>query len=141
LTLLLWSVCSSWWIYPHSLSYFNESIGGPRSGAGHLLGSNLGWRQDLRYFEANGDAPPRALDLTTHYSPISLGVTGTVIGHYSLRELQAKHQVRELMVSMTCIAAYGTKGAAARVREALADDFTDEVTPVTYALCIVRLQF
>jgi hypothetical protein len=42
-----WFVASSLWIYPHSLSYFNESIGGPLNGPKHLLGSNVDWGQDL----------------------------------------------------------------------------------------------
>lgn len=42
-----WFVASSLWIYPHSLSYFNESIGGPLNGPEHLLGSNVDWGQDL----------------------------------------------------------------------------------------------
>jgi len=45
----LWFVASSLWGYPHSLSYFNESIGGPLNGPKHLLGSNVDWGQDLRY--------------------------------------------------------------------------------------------
>jgi len=45
----LWFVASSLWIYPHSLSYFNESIGGPLNGPRHLLGSNVDWGQDLLY--------------------------------------------------------------------------------------------
>jgi len=49
--LLLWSVASSLWTYPHSLSYFNESIGGPLNGSKHLLGSSVDWGQDLRYFK------------------------------------------------------------------------------------------
>ncbi|TWT37157.1 Dolichyl-phosphate-mannose-protein mannosyltransferase [Posidoniimonas corsicana] len=47
--LLVWLSSSSLWIYPHSLSYFNESIGGPLNGAEHLLGSSVDWGQDLRY--------------------------------------------------------------------------------------------
>jgi 4-amino-4-deoxy-L-arabinose transferase-like glycosyltransferase len=47
--LLLWSACSSVWIYPHSISYFNEIIRGPRNGSRHLLGSNVDWGQDFRY--------------------------------------------------------------------------------------------
>jgi hypothetical protein len=47
--LLLWSVASSAWIYPHSLSFFNESIGGPLNGPKHLLFSNVAWGQDARY--------------------------------------------------------------------------------------------
>lgn len=48
---LFWSVGSSLWVYPHSLSYFNESIGGPENGHKHLLGSNVDWGQDLRYLK------------------------------------------------------------------------------------------
>ncbi|HEX4414476.1 MAG TPA: glycosyltransferase family 39 protein [Lacipirellulaceae bacterium] len=47
--LVTWFVASSMWIYPHSLSYFNELIGGPLHGGEYLLGSNLDWGQDLRY--------------------------------------------------------------------------------------------
>ena len=46
-----WFVTSSLWIYPHSLCYFNETIGGPLHGAGHLLGSNLDWGQDDLYLQ------------------------------------------------------------------------------------------
>ncbi len=35
-----WFLASSLWIYPHSLSYFNESIGGPLNGLKHLFCSN-----------------------------------------------------------------------------------------------------
>jgi hypothetical protein len=48
---VLWSVLSSLWSYPHSLSYFNELIGGPLNGPKYLLGSNVDWRQDLRYLK------------------------------------------------------------------------------------------
>jgi hypothetical protein len=49
--LLAWFVLSSMWIYPHSLSYFNEVVGGPRNGFNHLLHSNIDWGQDLKYFQ------------------------------------------------------------------------------------------
>jgi Dolichyl-phosphate-mannose-protein mannosyltransferase len=47
--LLSWAVISSLWIYPHSLSFFNESIGGPINGPSHLRGSSIDWGQDLVY--------------------------------------------------------------------------------------------
>lgn len=46
---LIWSVTSSLWAYPHSMSYFNELAGGPRHGGEHLLDSNVDWGQDLLY--------------------------------------------------------------------------------------------
>jgi 4-amino-4-deoxy-L-arabinose transferase-like glycosyltransferase len=49
LVMLTWSTGSSLWIYPHSLSYFNESVGGPLHGSEHLLGSNVDWGHDLLY--------------------------------------------------------------------------------------------
>lgn len=48
---ITWSVGSSLWIYPHSLSYFNEVVGGPKNGGEHLLGSNIDWGQDLLYLK------------------------------------------------------------------------------------------
>ena len=36
--MLMWGAASSCWIYPHSLSYFNEAIGGPLNGSKYLLG-------------------------------------------------------------------------------------------------------
>ena len=49
--LLLWSVGSSLWVYPHSISYFNGLVGGPLNGPRHLLDSNIDWGQDLFYLE------------------------------------------------------------------------------------------
>lgn len=45
----VWFLASSFYVYPHSLSYFNELTGGPLNGHRHLLGSNLDWGQDLLY--------------------------------------------------------------------------------------------
>ena len=45
--LIICSVVSSLRIYPHSLSYFNEVVGGPKNGHMHLLDSNIEWGQDL----------------------------------------------------------------------------------------------
>lgn len=57
-----WMILSSLWIYPHSLSYFNEFVGGPMNGSRHLNASNIDWGQDLRYVgrwsAANPDARP-----------------------------------------------------------------------------------
>ena len=48
---LTWSVGSSLAIYPHSLSYFNELVGGPRHGGEHLQDSNIDWGQDLYFLK------------------------------------------------------------------------------------------
>ena len=44
-----WAVASSLWVYPHSLSYFNEAAGGPAGGHNHLVDSNIDWGQDLLF--------------------------------------------------------------------------------------------
>ena len=55
---LLWSVASSLYVYPHSLSYFNELAGGPRHGHRYLLDANIDWGQDLGYLKRWLDANP-----------------------------------------------------------------------------------
>ena len=57
---LAWSVGSSLAVYPHSLSYFNELVGGPRRGGEHLLDSNIDWGQDLFYLKDWLDEHPGA---------------------------------------------------------------------------------
>ncbi len=38
--------------WPHYLSYFNQTVGGPAQGYQHLVDSNLDWGQDLPYVKA-----------------------------------------------------------------------------------------
>ncbi len=49
--LLGWSIVFSLAVYPHSLSCFNELVGGPKRGPEHLLNSNIDWGQDLLFLE------------------------------------------------------------------------------------------
>jgi hypothetical protein len=62
---LCWSVGSSLWYFPHSLSYFNELAGGPENGHWHLLDSNIAWGQDLfflkKWFDGHPEATPMHL--------------------------------------------------------------------------------
>jgi hypothetical protein len=44
-----WAIASSLYVYPHSLSYFNEAAGGPNNGHFHILHGNLDAGQDLLY--------------------------------------------------------------------------------------------
>ncbi|NQT15405.1 MAG: glycosyltransferase family 39 protein [Planctomycetes bacterium] len=46
---LVWLAASSLWIYPHSMSYFNEVVGGPSVGHRYLLDANIDWGQDVFY--------------------------------------------------------------------------------------------
>jgi hypothetical protein len=61
---LLSTIASSLWCYPHSLSYFNELVGGPRHGAKHLLHSNIDWGQDLLKLKWWLDEHPEARPIT-----------------------------------------------------------------------------
>jgi hypothetical protein len=45
--LAAWLVAGTVSIFPHYLSYFNESIGGPANGYKYLVDSNVDWGQDL----------------------------------------------------------------------------------------------
>jgi hypothetical protein len=58
-----WFLLSSLWVYPHSMSYFNELVGGPLRGHEHLLDSNIEWGQDLAYLKRWCDAHPEARPL------------------------------------------------------------------------------
>jgi len=65
-----WSILSSLQVYPHSLSYFNELIGGPAGGHAHLDNSNVDWGQDLLYLKRWLDRHPEARPLgLAHYVP------------------------------------------------------------------------
>jgi hypothetical protein len=76
--LLGWSLSSSVAIYPHSLSYFNELVGGPRRGHYHLLDSNIDWGQDLIYLrqwlDRHRDLRLRGIALPLSLSPQLAGV-------------------------------------------------------------------
>jgi len=64
---LAWSIGSSLSIYPHSLSYFNELVGGPRGGPAHLIHSNVDWGQDLLELKKWRDKHPEAQPLNLVY--------------------------------------------------------------------------
>lgn len=74
---LMWSIGSSLWIYPHSLSYFNELAGGPGAGHEHLIDSNIDWGQDLLHLRHWLDGHPdvRPLRLAYHggFDPSTAG--------------------------------------------------------------------
>ncbi len=89
--LLTWSVTSSLWIYPHSMSYFNELVGGPRNGDKYVLDSNLDWGQDVFYLkrwrEKHAAAVPVNTLLTNSYAADLVGTRG--LGEWSRQEVAA----------------------------------------------------
>ena len=62
-----WAIAGSLWHYPHSLSYFNESVGGPENGHYHLVDSNIDWGQDLLYLRKWMDRNPTAAPMHLAY--------------------------------------------------------------------------
>jgi hypothetical protein len=66
---LMWSICSSVTVYPHSLSYFNEAVGGPLHGDWHLIDSNIDWGQDLFYLKRWLNQHPEADPIRVAYFP------------------------------------------------------------------------
>ena len=64
---LAWSIVGSLVIYPHSMSYFNEFVGGSLHGSEHLVDSNIDWGQDLLYLKSWLDEHPEAKPLGLAY--------------------------------------------------------------------------
>jgi len=96
---LTWSVGSSLWGYPHSLSYFNELVGGPTNGGAHLLSSNIDWGQDLFYLKAWLDKHPRVrldgLALSGSYSATLAGFFQTPFPPVFDMATSSQHAVAE----------------------------------------------
>jgi hypothetical protein len=70
---LLLIIISSFVVYPHCLSYFNELIGGPKNGPKYLLGSNVDWGQDILLLKKWHDKHPKTtpffLKSTSYFDP------------------------------------------------------------------------
>lgn len=75
---LVWSITSSLSYFPHSLSYFNESVGGPLNGPDHLLDSNVSWGQDLlnlrSWYETHSESRPLHLVMFGLVNPRLAGI-------------------------------------------------------------------
>ena len=75
---LAWFAASSLWVYPHTLSYFNELGGGPSGGPDHLTDSNADWGQDLlclkRWQGEHPEARPLEVALFVPYDPQDVGI-------------------------------------------------------------------
>jgi hypothetical protein len=74
---LAWLAGASAWIYPNGISYFNEWVGGPRTGWKYLSDSNIDWGQnlpELARYVAENNLPSIKLfyfgsDIPWHYVP------------------------------------------------------------------------
>jgi hypothetical protein len=76
--LLVWSILSSISVYPHSLSYFNELVGGPKGGHWHLDKSNTDWGQDVfflkKWYDAHPEGRPLRVAFDGTFDPTIIGV-------------------------------------------------------------------
>ena len=91
-----WMVTSSLWIYPHSISYFNESLGGPMNADRVFNASNLDWGQDLRYLERwqNEDRKARKpLWVKSYLHPINPRHVGINCQSSKLPSMSYRHYV------------------------------------------------
>lgn len=69
-SVMAWIVGSSLWYLPHSLSYFNELIGGPSNGRFYLNDANIDWGQDLYFVKYWVDRHPEARPVTLCWNGI-----------------------------------------------------------------------
>jgi hypothetical protein len=78
LAMLLFSVISSLSVYPYSMSYFNEAVGGSSHGHCYLLGSNVDWGQDLYelhdWLEAHPESRPLYVAVSNIYPLETLNI-------------------------------------------------------------------
>lgn len=70
--LVMWAMVSSLLVYPHSLAYFNEAIGGPSRGRFYLDNSNIDWGQDFlnlkRWVEQHPARRPLFISLASDFA-------------------------------------------------------------------------
>ena len=87
--MLACTAASSLAVYPHSLAYFNESIGGPNQGHRYLIDSNLDWGQDLLavrdWLQRHPEERPAFVGWGGDISLRSLGVEADLVSSSSLK--------------------------------------------------------
>ncbi|MDR1480882.1 MAG: glycosyltransferase family 39 protein, partial [Planctomycetaceae bacterium] len=76
--LLSYFAFSSISTYPHSLSYFNEFVGGAKNGPKYLLGSNVDWGQDVlllkKWYDEHTESRPFYLECASYFDPVVAGI-------------------------------------------------------------------
>ena len=79
---VFWTVGSSLLVFPHSLSYFNEVVGGSRYGYQYLIDDSYDWGQDLlllrRWVKAHPEAQPMKLAYWGWSNPRLAGIEYTL---------------------------------------------------------------
>jgi hypothetical protein len=76
--LVVWTLGSSLWLFPHSMCYYNELVGGPANGHFFLGNSNSDWGQDLlllkRWYREHPEARPLYLAYDCIVDPHIAGI-------------------------------------------------------------------
>ncbi|MDR1480118.1 MAG: glycosyltransferase family 39 protein [Planctomycetaceae bacterium] len=76
--LLVWMIGSSFYHFPHSMSYFNELISDAKNLPKHLLGSNIDWGQNSyflqKWYHKHHEARPIKIDYSSAESLDRLGI-------------------------------------------------------------------
>lgn len=108
-----WAVGSSLAIYPHSLSYFNELVGGPTKGHHHLIDSNIDWGQDVLalrdwllrhpearplYYDCVGDQFLHSSGIEIQASPTGPGPRWVALSADRLRDYTGKYKEFQNMI-------------------------------------------
>jgi len=92
IVLVGFSVVSSVMVCPHSLSYFNELVGGPRNGQRYLICSNIDWGQDLtnlqRWMAKHPEAKPLHLEYFGGIDPSNVGIECLSVSGRLTKEMQ-----------------------------------------------------
>jgi hypothetical protein len=71
------SISSSLICFPHSLSYFNELVGGPKNGYRIMADANVDWGQDLIYLKEWIEQNPSARGMKLrYYGPVDPVIAG-----------------------------------------------------------------
>jgi hypothetical protein len=77
IVLLIWSIGSTLFYFPHEISYCNELVGGTKNAYKHLAKSDSSWGQDLLFLKRWLDKHPEVSDLhLAHCGPFDPRLTG-----------------------------------------------------------------
>jgi hypothetical protein len=67
LALIALMICETIWTFPYYISYFNETVGGPKNGYKIMTDSNADWGQDLKRMEQYLEKHPEIDKIRLHY--------------------------------------------------------------------------
>lgn len=134
---LAWSIASSLWICPHSMSYFNELTGGPNGGSHYLLDSNIDWGQDVFYLKQWCDAHPEAqpMNMSVAFSPVPV----EYFGLKNTRLVTARRNAKRQSTGWYAVSVHALFAPESRYK-ALREDFMP-VAKAGYSIWIYHVEY